>query len=50
MQRAIEIIRWHLCETRRIFYSRPKLNQHADAIKLLEWILEKGFSTTTPLV
>jgi hypothetical protein len=48
MQQAIEIIRWHLCETRRIFYSRPKTSQHVDAIKLLGWIVEKAFATTTP--
>ena len=48
MEQAIEIISWHLCETRRIFYSRPKSNQHADAIKLLGWIVEKAFATTTP--
>ncbi len=48
IEQAIEIIRWHLGETRRIFFSRPKSNQHADAVKLLEWILGKGFSSTTP--
>jgi hypothetical protein len=48
MEQAIEIIRWHLCETRRVFYSRPKSSQHVDAVKLLGWIIEKGFTTTTP--
>lgn len=48
MEQAIEIVRWHLCETRRIFYARPKSNQHVDALKLLNWIIEKGFTTTTP--
>jgi hypothetical protein len=48
MEQAIEIISWHLSETRRIFYSRPKSNQHADTIKLLGWIVEKAFATTTP--
>src|SRR5579885_947499 len=47
-EQAIEIIRWHLCETRRIFFSRPRSSQHADAIKLLEWINEKSFSSTSP--
>lgn len=47
-EQAIEIIRWHLCETRRIFFSKPRSSQHADAIKLLEWIGEKGFTSTTP--
>lgn len=48
MQQAIEIIRWHLFETRRIFYSRPKSSQHADAIKLLHWVVAKSFTSTTP--
>jgi hypothetical protein len=48
MEQAIEIIRWHLCETRRIFYAKPKSNLHVDTIKLLSWITEKGFTTTTP--
>lgn len=48
MQQAIEVIRWHLSETRRIFYSRPKSSQHADAIKLLDWIVDKAFSTASP--
>lgn len=47
-EQAIEIIKWHLCETRRIFFSKPRSSQHADAIKLLDWIREKGFTTTTP--
>ncbi len=47
-EQAIEIIRWHLCETRRIFFSKPRSSQHVDAIKLLEWISEKGFTSTTP--
>lgn len=47
-EQAIEIIRWHLCETRRIFFARPKSSQHADSIRLLEWIHEKGFVLTTP--
>jgi len=48
MQQAIEIIRWHLSETRRIFYARPKSNQHTDAVNLLKWIVEKSITTTTP--
>ncbi len=48
MQHAVEIIRWHLNETRRIFYSRPKSSQHVDAIKLLDWIVDKSFSTASP--
>ncbi len=48
MQQAIEVIRWHLNETRRIFYSRPRSSQHADAVKLLDWIIDKSFLTTTP--
>jgi hypothetical protein len=47
-EQAIEIIRWHLCETRRIFFSKPRSSQHADAVKLLEWISEKGFTSTSP--
>lgn len=47
-EQAIEIIQWHLSETRRIFFSRPKSSQHADAVKILEWISEKGLTSTTP--
>ena len=48
MEQAIEIIQWHLSETRRIFFAKPRSSQHADAIKLLDWMIEKGFSSTTP--
>ena len=48
MQQAIEIIRWHLVETRPIFYTRPKSNQHTDAVNLLKWMVEKSITTTTP--
>lgn len=47
IEQAIEIIRWHLCETRRIFFSKPKSSQHADAVNLIKWISEKGFTSTT---
>jgi hypothetical protein len=48
MEQAIGVIRWHLAETRRIFYARPKSSQHADAIKLVDWIIEKSLTSTTP--
>jgi len=48
MEQAIGIIRWHLSETRRIFYAKPKSTKHADAIKLIDWIIEKSFTSTTP--
>lgn len=48
MESAIQIIYWHLSETRRIFFSRPKSTQHSDAIKLLDWLIEKGIFSTTP--
>jgi hypothetical protein len=48
VQQAIEIIRWHLAETKRIFYVRPKSSQHADAINLLRWMVEKAITKTTP--
>ncbi len=48
IEQAIEIIRWHLTEARRIFYARPKYTHHVDAIKLIDWIVEKSLTSTTP--
>ena len=41
MEQAIEIIQWHLSETRRIFFAKPRSSKHADAIKLLTRIPDK---------
>jgi len=48
VERAIEIIRWHLSETKRIFCSEPQSTEERDAIKMLAWIKEKMLQTTTP--
>jgi hypothetical protein len=48
MQRAIEIIQWHLLETRRILGTQPQTSQQQDAIKILLWIKDKSLDDTTP--
>lgn len=48
VERAIEIISWHLSETKRIFNASHNSDLHNDAIRLLNWIREKKIITTTP--
>lgn len=51
VDRAIQVIKWHLSESRRVLcknkptHVEPK--QH-DSKLLFRWILEKGLSETTP--
>ena len=47
IEQAIEIIRWHLLETRNILGEAPKTSQHSDAIKLLQWITEKRLQNSS---
>ncbi len=47
IEQAIEIIRWHLLETKNILGETPKTNRHPDAIKLLQWIQAKGLQQTS---
>ena len=47
-EQAIEIVHWHLQETRRLLAPPPISTQHEDAKKLIKWILSKGLQQTTP--
>lgn len=48
VEQAIEIIRWHLQETRRLLTLESiSGNSLADAQKLLHWLLDKGLETLT---
>lgn len=47
-ERAIQIIHWHLLETRNLLDTQPQTYEHQDAIKLLNWIHEKALQETTP--
>lgn len=46
VEQAIEIIFWHLLETKRLF-EPTHTAQHQDAQKLLQWIQSKQFTETT---
>jgi hypothetical protein len=48
MERAIEIMEWHLLETKRLLGEQPQSESHDDAFKLLSWIREKSISEATP--
>ncbi len=47
-EQAIEIIQWHLEETRRLLAPLPAETQLADAEKLMKWLLSKNLRQTTP--
>ncbi|MBV9576012.1 MAG: DUF3987 domain-containing protein [Gammaproteobacteria bacterium] len=48
VERAVEIIQWHLFETKRILATPQTSAELQDAIKLLHWIINKGIKNTTP--
>jgi hypothetical protein len=45
---AMQIIRWHLLETRRILSAPQVSGEFQDSIKLLNWIIAKSIKHTTP--
>jgi hypothetical protein len=47
IERASQVINWHLLETKRIINIRAHSAGHAYALKLLSWIKEKKLTTTT---
>jgi hypothetical protein len=48
IERAAEIIRWHLFETKRILATPQTSSEIQDAIKLLNWMTAKSIKNTTP--
>lgn len=48
VERASEIVRWHLHETKRILSAPETSPETQDAIKLLNWITAKNTRSTTP--
>jgi len=48
IEQASEIINWHLFETKMILGNQPQTPSQEDSIKLLQWIIDKGLSETTP--
>ena len=45
---AAEIIYWHLLETKIILGENPQTIQQQDALRLLQWIRDKGLTETSP--
>lgn len=48
IEQAIQIIQWHLFETRRILSPYPQSQDQQDASRLLQWMIEKRLTETTP--
>ena len=48
IERAIDIIHWHLIETRRMLSLVKPQQEHSDATRLMQWIKEKELTLTTP--
>lgn len=48
IERAIEIIRWHLSDTKRLLAAPQEPAESQDALKLIKWIIGKSIKNTTP--
>ncbi len=48
IEQASEIISWHLHETKMILGNQPKTPEQEDCVQLLQWIIDKELSETTP--
>lgn len=48
VEQACAIINWHLHETKMILGSQPQSPSQEDSMRLLQWIIEKGLTETTP--
>jgi hypothetical protein len=48
VERATEIVRWHLSDTKRIFLAPKSSKDFQDATKLLHWMMKKAIQRTTP--
>lgn len=48
VERASEVIYWHLNETKMILGKQPQNPIQDDSSRLLGWIIDKGLSETTP--
>ena len=46
-EQAIELISWHLQEARRIMPTEGSTESFSDAIKLMNWFIEKNIQSTT---
>ena len=47
IEQAIEIINWHLQETRRLLDVKPHDSPLNDTIKLMNWLIDKNIEVTT---
>lgn len=47
MEQAIELMNWHMQETRRVMPADESTDNFTDAIKLMNWLIDKKFKTTT---
>ncbi|QDQ40183.1 DUF3987 domain-containing protein [Legionella geestiana] len=47
VEQAIQIIHWHLQETRRLLNAGNQSSDMTDAVRLLDWLKEKGLHKTT---
>lgn len=48
VERAIQVIDWHLWETRELLKSEPELTHQQDALRLIQWLKNKGLTQATP--
>jgi hypothetical protein len=48
IERASQVIHWHLLETKKIIDAKNNSQNHADARRLLQWIKEKELTKITP--
>lgn len=48
IEQASVIINWHLHETKMILGNQPQNPAQEDSIRLLQWIIDKGLTKTTP--
>lgn len=48
IEQAIQIIHWHLLETRRVLGTQPESIDQRNAFRLLQWLIGKSLSKTNP--
>ncbi|MCW5590086.1 MAG: DUF3987 domain-containing protein [Legionellales bacterium] len=48
VERAINIIEWHLWETKRMLHVETDSRHQQDAMRLIQWLKSKSLSQTTP--
>jgi hypothetical protein len=48
VEQAIQVVHWHLLETKRVLEPSPEYHENKNAIKLLQWIKLKNLHLTVP--